>query len=100
VKDLDTLRKEIDQINMDLIELLKIRLEKTLEIAKWKKENKASLYDPDREQREFDHFKEKAVLLGLDPENIVEIMGHIIIYNKKEMQKKMGETDESDYPRS
>lgn len=98
MKDLRQLRKEIDSINLKIISLLKKRLEKAIEIAKWKKVNDSFLHDPKREQIEMDHFKEIALSLGLDPTFVMDLMNRIILYNKEEMQKEM--EDESDYPRS
>ena len=48
--DLENIRKKIDSIDTQLVELLKERMECAAEVAKYKSENGMRIYDPDRER--------------------------------------------------
>ncbi|GAB4185303.1 MAG: hypothetical protein Tsb0015_02150 [Simkaniaceae bacterium] len=100
MKDIEQLRKEIDEVNGELVRIIKKRIAIVLDIATWKKRNDMPVYDGKREELEFTRLKELAKNLGLDPEEVVEIVRRIILYSKKEMQKEMADENESDYPRS
>ncbi len=54
---LDEIRVKIDQIDRELIELLKKRMECSLEVAKIKKAENLPVYHPEREQEILDRVR-------------------------------------------
>ena len=48
--ELDELRKQIDQIDRELVELFKARMSVSAQVAEYKKENGMAVFDPSRER--------------------------------------------------
>ncbi|PCI95387.1 chorismate mutase [Candidatus Aerophobetes bacterium] len=83
---MDELRKEIEEIHEDLLNLLKRRSEVTKKIAKIKQENNLPIYDPFREELLIENMKKLAKKKEIDPQ-MAELMLRIILtFSKKEMQ--------------
>lgn len=83
---MDKLRKEIEEIHEDLLNLLKKRSEITKKIAKIKKEQNLPIYDPFREELLIQNMKKLAAEKDIDPQ-MAELMLRIILtFSKKEMQ--------------
>ena len=57
---LQDLRKKIDDIDNDLLELFQKRMDISAEIARYKLENKLPVYDPAREQQKLHELSGKA----------------------------------------
>ena len=60
MKDIDALRKEIDEVNTGIVELLKRRMEISAQIAAFKQENGLPVNDPEREQAILDKVSAQA----------------------------------------
>jgi monofunctional chorismate mutase len=56
---LDELRKEIDQIDLEMMKLFIKRMHISIEVGNYKKENNLPIYDASREQLILDQLKEK-----------------------------------------
>ncbi len=83
---MDELRKQIEEIHEDLLNLLKKRSDVTKKIAKIKQENNLPIYDPFREELLIENMKKLAEKKEIDPQ-LAELMLRIILtFSKKEMQ--------------
>lgn len=83
---LQTLRKEIDQINHELIRLLGKRLKLAKEIAKVKKQEHLPVLDSNREAAIREEIRSLAKEHGLSPSIIEDIFQLILDYTKVEME--------------
>ncbi len=88
MQNLEKLRKEIDEVDAKIINLLEKRKGIVKEIAKIKKESKKPIFDNDREQQIIEKIKLKAKEKNLDEEFIISIY-NIILKNSKEEQEKI-----------
>ena len=59
MKDIEELRKEIDDIDSKLLELFEHRMETALRIAEYKKENNIEVLNVSREEQIISNAKEK-----------------------------------------
>ncbi|MBS0604177.1 MAG: chorismate mutase [Verrucomicrobia bacterium] len=96
--NLDELRKIIDQLNTEIIELFSKRLSVTKEIAKVKKENQLPVHDPLREEKQLQMLREAAKKHGLSPAVIEEIFNLFVDYSKMNMKLEMGNEQKSRLP--
>lgn len=87
--NLETLRKEMDGINEELIALFAKRLELAKKIAKYKGENNLPIYDEQREKLQGELIQELAKEHGLRPELTLQLFATFIEYCRKEMQKEI-----------
>lgn len=83
MKDIGTCRKEIDEIDRKLTELLVHRLYLASDIAVYKKENKLPIYDEKREQ---DILRKIALLSGPQYEESVTNIYEAILKESKKRQ--------------
>jgi monofunctional chorismate mutase len=83
---LDRLRKEIDEIDRKIIELLKRRFEIVSEIARLKKDLGMDIKDDEREKAIIENCKKVAP--GM--EDFVEELMRLIINQSKKVQKNEG----------
>lgn len=85
---LEELRKEIDEIDRQWIDLLSKRISIAKQIALVKQQQKLSLYDQKREKQ----MKEEGCMFAkkrnLQPQFIDELFDRILAYTKQEMQKE------------
>jgi len=72
------LRKEVDVIDENLLQLIKKRLELTKEIGEIKKENQMGIIDSNREKEVFDAIEKKSSELKLNSDIIVTIWHQIL----------------------
>jgi chorismate mutase len=86
---LENLRKEIDQINIQIIALLAKRVELTRKVASLKKDHKAPLVDLHREILQYRDLKKVAEKYHLQPEIVEEIFALIIKYCKTKMREEI-----------
>ncbi|HCX65568.1 MAG TPA: chorismate mutase [Eubacteriaceae bacterium] len=54
---LDRLRKEIDEIDRDMLELFRRRMKVVREVAAYKKENNMEIFRPEREQEIIEKYR-------------------------------------------
>lgn len=88
---LDELRKEIDEINEKLIELLGKRMSVAKQIAAYKKENNLPLYDGNREEKERLQIETLAKKHRLNPDFTAKLFSLYIEYTRLEMAHEMGQ---------
>jgi len=88
--ELDALRKEIDEINEQVISLLGRRMKVAKKIASYKKKNSLPVYDPEREDIERVKIEKLAKECGLNPEFTAKLFSLFIEYTRLEMSFEMG----------
>ena len=86
---IDDLRKEIDEIDEEILNNLSKRKNLVREIAKLKKSIRLPVMDKDREKNLLDNLKKKAKKIGLDEKFVGSLYG-IILKNSREEQKNNG----------
>lgn len=84
---LDRYRAQLDNVDNEIIYLIKRRFQVTQKIAKYKKENNMEIYQPDREQEIFNILCSKAITMKLDENFIQDLFGLIIDESKKQQEK-------------
>jgi len=85
--NIEELRKEIDNIDDNIIKSLSKRKDIIKKIASIKKELDKPVIDEDREQQIIERLKEKAKEKGLD-ENFINSIYEIILENSRNEQEK------------
>jgi len=81
---MEPLRKQINNIDEQLLNLLQQRFDLTKSIAEIKKNDKSIvLYDPDREKEIINNLKSKKIIEDI----IIEKVWHEILYLSKNIQK-------------
>jgi chorismate mutase len=85
-QNLEELRKEIDNIDDEIISLLSKRKGMSKKIAEIKKELNKPIFDKDREQQIIGRLKEKSKEKGLDENFIISLYG-LILKNSRDEQK-------------
>lgn len=78
MEKIKALRNKIDEIDMEILLLLKERMEISKTIGKIKREHGVPIRDPQREREKCSSIMEKAAELGLKPEEISEIFQKIM----------------------
>ena len=86
--DINELRKEIDKINSNILDLLLKRQNISFEIAKYKLKNNLPIIDKNREKIILDNIISKAVKIGLNS-NIVKDIFIKIMELSKDFQEKI-----------
>lgn len=92
---LNKFRKQIDCIDVELIDLLAKRLKVVEKLAKYKNANKCHLVDKKREKEVMDNVKKKASEYGLNA-FFVEELFRLIMRNSIDIQDKNKELSEND----
>jgi len=88
MKTLEELRKDIDKINAQLVELLAQRMRIAEQIAKYKKAQGLPVYAPEREKQVIENVKALARENGLDEKSAEEIFRKIIECTRNMEKKK------------
>lgn len=86
--DINELRKEIDKINSNILDLLLKRQNISFEIAKYKLKNNLPIIDKNREKIILDNIISKAVKIGLNSD-IVKVIFIKIMELSKDFQEKI-----------
>jgi chorismate mutase / prephenate dehydrogenase len=87
-RPLDALRAQIDQVDGELLELLKRRMAIVTEVALAKREEGSSVRDPARESAILDSRRARAEQLGLSPE-FIESLYRLIMWASREYQSSL-----------
>jgi chorismate mutase len=85
LKELEKFRKEYDNINNQILEAIKKRVELSKTVGKFKKINNMKIIDLKREEQMLDGLCKKAENLNLDKKFIKDIFT-LIIKNSREIQ--------------
>lgn len=72
------LRKIIDAIDEQILDLIKSRMEVVIEIGQAKKQTKADIIDQSRESEIYQRLMEKSIEKGIDP-NVVKKIWKLLI---------------------
>ena len=75
---LDGVRKEIDEVDQGLLELLARRKELVARVAKTKSEHGLPIYAPDREARLIEARRQEAVARGVSPDLIEDVLRRVM----------------------
>ena len=84
--ELEKIRKDIDRIDSQLVELLKERMECAAEVAKYKSENGMRIYDPNRERALLNRVSE---LAGEKHEASARVMFSLLMELSRSYQSKI-----------
>ncbi|MEM3525946.1 MAG: prephenate dehydratase [Candidatus Jordarchaeaceae archaeon] len=95
--ELDKLRKEIDEIDLKIVELLAQRKDKIIKLADVKSKLKLKIQDQKREAQIINNSEKKATEMGLDPDFINKIFSEIINYGRRIESVKRGEVKKVAY---
>lgn len=87
-KNLDLLRIEINQIDSQILQLLKQRFNVTNDVAKFKLENNMEIFQPQREKEVINARCEIARKLNLDEGFVIDLFQDIMDESKK-LQKEL-----------
>lgn len=85
--EIERRRRQIDRIDLKLVELIARRARLAREIGRQKRRLRISLSDSGREREVIVQMRKKAGALGLEPGFIGAIAKKIIAYCKKEQKK-------------
>lgn len=85
--DINELRKEIDKINSNILDLLLKRQNVSFEIAKYKLKNNLPIIDKNREKIILDNIISKAVKIGLNSDIVKDIFIKIMELSKDFQEK-------------
>ena len=86
---IDSLRKAIDEIDEEILNLLSKRKDFVKEIAKLKESLDLPVFDKKREQEIIGNLSKKAKQFGLDADSVYKIFGSIFQISRNEQQKNM-----------
>lgn len=85
--DLTILRKQLDNIDKGIMDLITKRFETTRQIGVYKKENNMPPADLSREAEIYEKLERKAEEYGVEPSVFVDIWKTILTQVKKEHEK-------------
>ncbi|MCK4934673.1 MAG: chorismate mutase [Simkaniaceae bacterium] len=87
--DINSLRKEIDAINEEIIRLFSQRLKLSLKIAHVKKHSNLAVFDEARENALHDEIERLSKLYGLGPQVMQNVFTAFVNYSREVMQKEI-----------
>ena len=85
--DLNSLRNELDKIDEEVLKLLSKRFEITLNVGKYKHENKLEIFQPDREIKLLESKVKLGSKFGFDENFIKEIFQKIMDESKNKQKE-------------
>ncbi len=85
---LEALRREIDEIDDEILKWVARRLEKVLAVGDFKKRNHLDAYDPDRERKILDRLGSRAPA-PLEPQAVRRIFERLIDESRRAEQIRM-----------
>jgi len=94
---LTALRKEIDEIDLKIVELLARRRDKIIDLAEVKSNLKLKIRDQKRETQVINNSEKKAIEMGLDPNFINKVFSEIIDYGRRIESGERGEVKKVAY---
>jgi chorismate mutase len=77
-EEVETLRKEINRLNAEIVKKLSERVEIALKIGEVKKKHGRTIVDKDREARVYEQVRELASEHNIDPESVERVYREII----------------------
>ena len=88
MEELSDWRREIDEINFNILKELSKRKEIVKKIGEFKKNNNIEVLDSKREQEINNKLRAKAIEIGLNEDFIIDIFKMIISESKREQEIK------------
>lgn len=88
---IDHLRKDIDAINNELLELIARRQDVSVAIGAIKAEAGMPLYSHEREAQLLEQFRKDAIGFDLDPDYVEELMNVVLRHSRAAQRKKVRE---------
>jgi 3-deoxy-7-phosphoheptulonate synthase len=89
-----SLRDEIDRIDRQLVRLLAVRLNSSVEIARIKTDRGLEIFAPDREAELIAEVRDDAVVLDVDPDYAQELMEVVLRHSKAAQRVALGLDDD------
>ena len=86
---IDELRKEIDQINQQLLALIAERQEVSVAIGALKSSHGLPLYSEEREAELLETFREDAIRMDIDPGYVEELMRVVLEHSRAAQRRKI-----------
>ena len=77
MKDLESLRKEIDQLDQQLWEIIGKRADVVRQVGEWKRQHGEQIVQPERWQQVLEHCQQVGLQYGLSKKVINEVMSAI-----------------------
>jgi chorismate mutase len=87
--ELDTLRRAIDEIDHQILELVAQRVRLVLSVGDYKRRNALPVYDPERERKVLERLA-RAAPHPLDPETVRRIFERLVDESRRLEQKHVG----------
>jgi len=87
--DLKSLRKKIDEIDDELVDVISRRISLMPEVAEVKRRENVGIDQQDREREVMVNIRKKALEKGLDQDFMEKIMSEIITESKKIQKRNM-----------
>jgi chorismate mutase/prephenate dehydratase len=81
--NLDEIRKEIDQTDEKLLDILAERMRLVSEVSKWKEKEGLAVFDADRERKLFESIATKATKRGLEAGLVERLLRAIIAHSRR-----------------
>lgn len=88
---IEALRREIDSINNELLELIAKRQDISVQVGAIKAEAGLPLYSHEREAQLLEQFRKDAIGFDLDPDYVEELMNVVLRHSRAAQRKKVRE---------
>ncbi len=89
---IEELRRRIDEINTELLDLIARRLDVSVQIGAIKQEAGLPLYSEERERDLLRRFREAAIERDIDPDYVEELMTVVLVHSRAAQRKTNRET--------
>jgi chorismate mutase-like protein len=86
------LRADIDELNGELLDLLARRLVLSVQVGEIKQAAGLPLYSEERESDLLDRFRTEALLRGIDPDYVEELMAVVLVHSRAAQRKTVRRT--------
>lgn len=94
IQDLSVTRREIDQVDSQIVELIEKRMELALEVAKYKKSTGKAIYDRERELQKLDKLGNLASS-DFNAKSVQELFLQIMSISRRYQYRVIGDQDHS-----
>ena len=84
---IDRLRDDIDAVNAELLDLLERRLDLSVQVGEIKQRAGLPLYSEERERDLLDRFRTEAIVRGVDPDYVEELMAVVLVHSRAAQRK-------------
>ncbi len=81
------LRADIDGVNTELLDLIERRLDLSVQVGEIKQGAGLPLYSEERERDLLNRFRTEAIVRGIDPEYVEELMAVVLVHSRAAQRK-------------